>query len=509
MSFRRIPLLILVGLAVLLSACEGLAGEPRVIATIVPQTAGNDTDSQQDIAEVMALGGTVWANNCAECHGQTGLGTEDGAPLPDLTDYTDDVIMASITNGKGDDMPAFGDRLTEDELAAAMTYSRMISLAVARGMIGNPEDVQPAETQAATAEVVTGVVTGQIASGTTGAAVPAEITLSLHIIKSEFTEETIDAAAASDGSYRFEGVPFDSSYQYVITAPYGSVRFVSEIVTVDPAQPALNLPITLYESGAPESAIQISAISSQSLLRDNSLQIIQIVSFINTSDRVYFNTAETSGTSVSLRLPPNASILNSVSDSYVISDDGNQITSTRPVLPGKSQVMHLAYSIPYSDQVVVEQVLDYPLEGQVEVAVATDGLRVSGEGFDELGQVAYGERAMMNYGGAMTLPAGASLSYEVSGTPVTAPADANPVLSSPVAYILIGAGIGSLVIATILTVRDRLNARKRDSKATINALMEQIAALDSQHDAGKINLQEYERQRSALKARLSALMKSQ
>ena len=40
----------------------------------------------------------------------------------------------------------------------------------------------------------------------------------------------------------------------------------------------------------------------------------------------------------------------------------------------------------------------------------------------------------------------------------------------------------------------------------INILVRQIAELDADHDAGKIDDDAYEQQRSALKARLAALM---
>jgi len=78
---------------------------------------------------------------------------------------------------------------------------------------------------------------------------------------------------------------------------------------------------------------------------------------------------------------------------------------------------------------------------------------------------------------------------------------------TPVAYILIGAGISALLIAAFTLIRDRSKATK--TTTTIAGLMEQIAALDSNHKAGQVNSQEYKRQRSALKDQLTALMKAQ
>ena len=516
MQFRRFTLLTLLGLALALAACEGLAGEPRVVATLPPQVSGATTTEGSNTAEVMTLGGAIWLDKCAECHGQTGAGTATGAPLPDLSAYSDEQIRASIASGKGDDMPAFGDQLSADELNAAATYAAMMSRAMASGMINSAEaDSSEAQDNAAAVpseDAISGVVSGQVSNGSAGASLPADLTLTLHVVKSEFSEEAFTTVADPNGSYRFEAVPFDSAYQYVITVPYSDVQFVSEIASVDPTLPELSLPIKIYEGGAPESAIQIAAVSSQAMVRDNSLQIIQIVSFANTSDRVFFEVNDGVGSSVSLRLPQNAALLNSVSDNYTISPDETTITSTRPVLPGRSQVLHLAYTIPYGQLATIEQIFDYPLSGQVEVAIATEGLQLTGEGFAELGFVAFGDRQMMSYGSVMTREAGASLRYDVSGVPVTVTpteTNANPVLTSPIAFILIGAGLLALVAAAIITLRERLSTSAANSKASMGELMEQIAALDSQHQAGKVKTQEYQRKRAALKAQLAALMNTQ
>ncbi len=47
--------------------------------------------------------------------------------------------------------------------------------------------------------------------------------------------------------------------------------------------------------------------------------------------------------------------------------------------------------------------------------------------------------------------------------------------------------------------------RSGDQQVT-NILIRQIAELDAEHDAGKIDDESYEHQRAALKARLAALM---
>jgi cytochrome c553 len=125
---------VLLGLLLAISGCQGLGGEPRIVATIPPQESLTGFD--QEIAATMMLGGDTWTANCADCHGRLGEGTADGAPLPDLTALTEGQILASVTNGVTEkNMPAFSDKLTAEELLAVATYASMISLARQRNMI--------------------------------------------------------------------------------------------------------------------------------------------------------------------------------------------------------------------------------------------------------------------------------------------------------------------------------------------------------------------------------------
>jgi mono/diheme cytochrome c family protein len=503
-----------------------LGGEPRIVATIPPQTGAEVVNSDEQIAAQMTLGGEVWMANCAECHGRTGLGMPQGAPLPDLTSYTDEQILTSITNGvvnaeTGEQvMPAFGETLTAEQLTAAQTYARMMSIAIARGMIA-PDSADAAaagDTQAqiaTTAEVapeIMGVVTGQVAMGTAGAALPAELPITLHVVKSDFSEQTFDALAAPDGGYRFEGVPFSADYQYVLTLPYGDLQYVSEIATVDPAAPDLTLPITIYEVGAPEEAIQITGMSMQAMVQNGTLQIIQIASFVNTSDRVYFYRDVEDGTSVHLRVPQGATFLSNMNEQMLLSADGTQVYSIRPVMPGRPTAMHAAFALPYDAAATrIEQLLDYALAGDVEVTVASEGVSLTGESFVQTTQSSASGRPVTTYTAEVSQAAGAALRYALAGTPVArviANASTSAAQVSPLAYILIGAGLGALLIAAILFIRERMT-KPRTPANPIGDLMEQIAALDTQHNAGKLNEHDYTRQRRALKAQLTALMKEQ
>jgi len=71
-------------------------------------------------------GAAVFAENCAGCHGSDGSGGRGpalagGAVVESLPDEADQIVV--ITDGRGG-MPAFGDRLSAEEIQAVTEYTR-------------------------------------------------------------------------------------------------------------------------------------------------------------------------------------------------------------------------------------------------------------------------------------------------------------------------------------------------------------------------------------------------
>lgn len=127
-----IALVYFVSLAVVLSAqqptVEGVHHHPEAQKLTNPLQATQDN---------IAAGGKVFADHCAECHGDEGKGdgmmAEDMDPLPpNLTDHewkhgdTDGEIFAVIRDGTKDGMKKFGRKLTPDQIWQLVTYIRSI-----------------------------------------------------------------------------------------------------------------------------------------------------------------------------------------------------------------------------------------------------------------------------------------------------------------------------------------------------------------------------------------------
>lgn len=118
----------------LIAACSDEGDDPARLATD---------------ADAMALGQSVYAANCATCHGQRGEGQPDWqsrradgslpAPPHDSSGHTwhhpDAVLIEIITIGGQaaygrpgliSGMPAFGDQLTVDEITAVLAYIKSL-----------------------------------------------------------------------------------------------------------------------------------------------------------------------------------------------------------------------------------------------------------------------------------------------------------------------------------------------------------------------------------------------
>jgi len=103
---------------------DGLLERDQIAQVVeyVLQISGSEHDAAQ-----AAQGATVFAENCASCHGEAAEGNRDlGAPrLSDaiwLYGGTREAISYTVINARNAVMPAWSPRLSEDEIRAVATY---------------------------------------------------------------------------------------------------------------------------------------------------------------------------------------------------------------------------------------------------------------------------------------------------------------------------------------------------------------------------------------------------
>ena len=113
------------------SSSPNLVGE----VTEIDELAGIPDISVAELAESMDAE-TLYIDNCAKCHGLTGLGdgpsvgslnTQSGLNLTILQDMSDDEIREIISVGKGMEMPPWELLLNGDQLQALTEYVRALA----------------------------------------------------------------------------------------------------------------------------------------------------------------------------------------------------------------------------------------------------------------------------------------------------------------------------------------------------------------------------------------------
>lgn len=97
----------------------------------------------------------LFSEHCAECHGAKGTGSSARRRMPDIPDFTsatwqsrrtDAQLMASITEGKGSDMPSFSEDITKEQARGLVVFIRALGRARAESKPGERKDPASAPT---------------------------------------------------------------------------------------------------------------------------------------------------------------------------------------------------------------------------------------------------------------------------------------------------------------------------------------------------------------------------
>lgn len=624
---RALVALLLLVLALCLAACGGLGSEPRIVATIPPATPTPEEVGHPVTAPNMAMGASLFAQHCTECHGITGGGdgslvlagqvtdagnfqnpdtarsqmpkawfdtitngrierlmppwrdalTEEqrwsvalytytlnytqeqltrGAALwADLcadcstdaftdqalmANLSDDALLTALTTGAEQGILALSSDLDEQDRRAVVAYVRSLSVANA-GMVGYEQIAQPpaataepgAEATQPASESASGTISigGAVVNGSAGGTVPPGLELTLFVFTAE-TVEQYPATADASGAYTFADVPLISEATYVVTTAYRDRVYTSEFrqgsqLTGNPAA----LPVAIYELTEDPDVIEITGIATQVNVTDNGLEVAQVLSVANHSDRAFStsqNTPDGRPISLVLPLPPGAVVAGFTEQGrYMFVQESFTVLDTAPVLPGEDHLVQLVYLIEYGGDAIIEQEIDYSVNGPVRLLVSPENVRVQSDQLTARGVETVGTGQYASYGADLSVRGGSLLRYELSGRGgASALSGAETVVTSNnLLPVVLGVIAVEIVVIGFLVYSYRrrrtraaaASAAPRPSSDALNtpvastptaeSLLAQIAGLDAAYEAGEIEEAAYQRQRAVLKARLAALMR--
>jgi mono/diheme cytochrome c family protein len=503
--------------------------------------------------DMLESGAVIYEQSCAACHGDTGLGDGPDAADLELTSLANPEIMLTLSDMDlysviadglpDDDTHAFATDLSEDDLRAVTAHVRTLSLAtdgdVGETAIPEPEGTEEAgagvesagaeldsEAEAAHSDagvnaielVENGTISGTITNGTEGGTLPEGTLIEVHVFNDNLEEIDVLETTLEGDSFAFEDTPIDPANTYVALMTHNERRFISEPTPGwGVNESTLNLPILIYEVTDDESVLSINTIAVQVTQMEDSLQVLQIVTYDNSSDRLYSQSEniapegeEPLFASVTVSLPPGSIVGGFDSNPrYQIDAETFTVTDTQPVLPGAGHTVQLAYFIPFERDAIIEHPLDYDMNGLFRLLARPATMEVTGDAIQAFGEVPIRDIIYAEYGGEYTLAKGDTLRYELErGREPRVAGEAGGIGNVGtlpiVLFVLSGA---SALTALGLFVYGRVQGDpKKKLDREIDELASQIAKLDNAHDSGSINHDVYQRQRAELKEKLRSLM---
>jgi mono/diheme cytochrome c family protein len=476
----------------------------------------------------VTLGQDIYDTQCADCHALDGGGSDNGISLLGLVSFTEANLQdALVTHATDLDLPS----ATDEGSSAVVKYLRLLSsesralpdpdILISAPQPVSTEEVVESEPQATSVAIpeVTGILRGSIIQGTDGGGASVEgLEAVLHIYDSQLREQIAEYIVGADGTYQYDDVVIRSDFAYRMTVDYKGVVYSSGVLIGDPNEAEIVLDVTVYEAGADESALEITARATQINLSAQGLYIIEVIDMVNRSDRAYIrddvdNVSES--VSVGFALPETAELQldHTDPDRIILSDDGRTVLDIAPVLPNSEHYVQYSYLLPIENAQDILQPIDYQVSGSIAFFVENSHLDFVGDGIDLIETRPFNNQEYNLYEVSQTPTVGQTLSYDVTlrDSSLVSATDAQTISREALALVLLIAGLVFVGGAGFIIWRSRKPMVNPELSEDITAttIMQQIAELDNQFEMGKIEKVAYNKQRNQLKSHLLQVMKTQ
>jgi len=358
------------------------------------------------------------------------------------------------------------------------------------------------------------VMTGQVTNGTSGGTVPADLPVTIHVFSELEEKGTYTTTVTADNTFSFVGPAPEEESIFIARAIYQDVAYLSDPVTVGTEQTELELPVIIYETTESPDNIQITQLHLFITSVEGHIQIGEYHMIGNTGDRTFIGVedAETGQrVTLNLTLPDGTESLSfdgpGLGERFLEHEGG--FADTEPITPGEATIKTLfSYLLPYHEGMLVERAFEVPV-ASVVILLSDEGLEVAGEG------IITGDPMNTQMGQASSytagpLAAGETLSFRLIERAVVQQTGGGTREQGDVGIGGITVGLVALAAAMVAVywmwwrtpASEPLPARAR-------SLVEKIAALDDEFEAGQIAEKTYRRKRKALRRDLHSLLVEQ
>lgn len=358
------------------------------------------------------------------------------------------------------------------------------------------------------------VVTGEVINGTAGGTIPPDLPVTLHVFSVVEEMGVYTATTSADGAFRFDQVAVVEQATLIARVVYEDVTYFSGMVTFEPGAQEFSLPaVTIYETTDELTDVQVAQLHVFASVTGDRLRVGEFHLVGNAGDRTYVGVQDPeAGERVTLTftLPEGAEGLSfdgpGIGERFLAREGG--FADTRPVLPGgaTSEVL-FSYELPYREGMQVVRTFDLPV-GSAVLMTPGEGIALEGSGLESAGTVDTQMGPSLAYT-AGPLAAGEALAFVVIERPS---GGVVPVTSGALARNTTGEiVIGLLVLGASGAIAYLLWQSPTAGEPTpeVRPLVQQIAALDTDFEAGRVEDESYRQKRDALKQRLHAMLSEQ
>jgi len=349
-----------------------------------------------------------------------------------------------------------------------------------------------------------GVIEGQVTNGTQDGSSVAGVQLTLHTLSGGAEVALATVQAEDEGTFRFAGVT-TGDYTYRISLTFQQADYTFDIPAFGDNETAKTVPVTVYDSTESDSAI--SVVSSHTVLVPGAgaVSVQEYFLVANMADRTYIGAPATGGQRQTVRfpLPANATGLDLAGElggGSVVNVTGG-FADTRPVPPGSKEFIY-SYEVKEAPaRFTYNRPVYYPTIQYNLLVPGADASVTSPQLADE-GTLDLGGQTFRILTGS-DLQAGTAVTAKLSG-----PASSGGI------PLLVWVGIAVVAVLLAAAVALRVIRRRsapavveKDTAAQEDALLGELANLDDEFEAGRLDQETYLRQRGARKAELAALLK--
>ncbi len=486
-------------------------------------------------------GAGIYAAQCAACHGDAGKG--DGAQaagmnVPDLTDQERMAVKSAadlfdvISNGSGAQMPAFGDKLSEDERWALTAFLRSLTFATA----GEQASAAASPTVAASPAVETplapqatsetlpsdataapalnlGSLGGQVTDAN-GAPAEAGLVVNLHAFDQMQLVYTATTTTNEEGAYLFSDLEMPAGRAFLTTLDYEGVVYGSDVAVAEEGATQLDLPITIYKSTSDTSALSVDRLHYFfEFVDEQTLRVLELYIISNSGDKTIIAPQEGEPV-LRFTLPPGASNLQfesgQLGERYIQTADG--FGDTLPIRPGLGnyQVLY-SYELPYDRKLELSRPMALHTQAVV-ILVPEDGIKIKGDELEDAGTREIQGLEYHMYNRAAMTP-GSELRLTITGKPSGGAASLSLGSQSNLLIGIAALGLALILVGAWLFNRNRQAVVEGSPTATAptappsaESIMDAILALDDLFQEGKLPEEAYIQRRSELKQQLKDLI---